>query len=537
MAKNWAIAIGINDYSNLQSLQYAKRDAECMQGFFLNEAGFEEVFLFTEDSPKIPTTPSAIPTQPTYGNLRRFFRAQFEEPLLEAGDNLWFFFAGHGQRHADGDYLMPCDADPGDVEHTAIPLSYVTQRLRRWGADNVVLMLDACRNEGARGGQGIGYEQHQGVITIFSCSPQRMSYEIEEIQQGSFTHALLEGLRIQGEGNCATVERLYQYLRYRVPEINRQYRKPQQMPYAIAEPATKLHLILLPRYATLKDIDTLKRDAYKAEAEGDYELAKQLWIRVNVAATGSDTDVITALQRIFQRLGQPTAPSKPQTITNETGVRSSAFPPPLSAPAEPKVESLSEVRIDSNQQQVLKQIPNQPEVMLPSERGVDYTKLCELLAAKQWREADQETAIVMLKVSGRERAGWLDLEHIKNFPCSDLRTIDSLWEKFSTRRFSFSMQKRIWQDVSNKSEADFETYCRFGTRVGWCKQGDKKDWLAWDNLTFQLNAPLGHLPYKIIFCVKTSEFLSGHKAAFRGKKIGFWGVYSIALRLVSCNIQ
>ena len=100
MAKNWAIVIGINDYTNLQSLQFAKRDAECMRDFFLNEAGFDQVFLFTEDSPPIPAFRSAIPTQPTLGHLRRFLRSQFEQPLLEAGDNLWFFFAGHGQRHA-----------------------------------------------------------------------------------------------------------------------------------------------------------------------------------------------------------------------------------------------------------------------------------------------------------------------------------------------------------------------------------------------------------------------------------------------------
>ncbi|NEQ71088.1 MAG: formylglycine-generating enzyme family protein, partial [Symploca sp. SIO2D2] len=53
-------------------------------------------------------------------------------------------------------------------------------------------------------------------------------------------------MRIRGEGNCATVEWLDQHLRYRVPEINGQYGKPKQRPYAIVEPASKYHLILLP---------------------------------------------------------------------------------------------------------------------------------------------------------------------------------------------------------------------------------------------------------------------------------------------------
>ncbi|NER95649.1 MAG: SUMF1/EgtB/PvdO family nonheme iron enzyme [Symploca sp. SIO1B1] len=313
MAKNWAIAVGINRYDNLQSLDYAKRDAECMGNFFQQEAGFERVFLFTEDSPAIPTTPP-ISTQPTYGKLRGFLRRQFEKPLLESGDNLWFFFSGHGQISDNRDYLLLSDTDPGDVNYTALPVNYVTERLRRSGADNVILVLDACRNQGSKAGEGIGKEQQKGVVTIYSCSPQEKAYEIESLQQGSFTYCLLEALRIQGEGNCATVERLDQYLRHRVPEINRQYQKPQQTPYAIAEPVSKHHLILLPRYATLRDIETLKKEAYRAEVQRKWELAKQLWIRVNVAASGSDTEAIEAFVRIAQ---QPVVSPPHPPVTTE----------------------------------------------------------------------------------------------------------------------------------------------------------------------------------------------------------------------------
>ncbi|MFN6539109.1 MAG: caspase family protein [Nostoc sp. EkiNYC01] len=65
---------------------------------------------------------------------------------MGAGDNFWFFFSGHGIRYADRDYLMPCDDDPEDIENTVIAINFVTERLRRCGADNVVLILDACRN-------------------------------------------------------------------------------------------------------------------------------------------------------------------------------------------------------------------------------------------------------------------------------------------------------------------------------------------------------------------------------------------------------
>ena len=300
MGRNWAIAIGINKYDNLQNLNYAQRDAEAMKDWFEQSAKFDQVFLFTEDSADIANNPP-ISTKPTFGRLRRFFRVNFEKPLLSAGDNLWFFFAGHGQRDADRDYLMLSDSDPGDVENSALSVSWITERLRRWGADNVVLFLDACRNSGARDGIGIGTEKQPGVITFYACRPNQQSYEIEQLNHGSFTHSLLESLQIQGEGNCATVERLYQRLRHRVSEINRKYQKPWQSPYAVIEPATKFHLILLPDYATLADISQLKLDAYQAEVTNDWELARQLWIRVNVAARGSDMQAIEAFSRIAQK--------------------------------------------------------------------------------------------------------------------------------------------------------------------------------------------------------------------------------------------
>ncbi len=306
MGQNWAIAIGINQYNNLPPLKYAVRDAELMRDWLEREAGFDQVYLFTDNSPPITDARKPFASQPTYATLRRFLRVRFNQAFLSAGDNLWFFFSGHGLRHAERDYLIPSDADPypDELENTAIALSYVTERLRRCGADNVVLLLDACRNEEGSKGLGVGEEKQQGVITIASCSPSERSYEIEGLQQGSFTYNLLQGLRIQGEGNCATLERLDRYLRYQVPEVNRYYHKPRQTPYAIAEPASKYHLILLPRQATLQDIATLKLDAQEAELEGDLKLAEQLWIRI-LAVSPSDPQVLRALKRIWTQPRQP----------------------------------------------------------------------------------------------------------------------------------------------------------------------------------------------------------------------------------------
>ncbi|WP_414563804.1 MULTISPECIES: caspase family protein [unclassified Anabaena] len=346
MAKNWALVIGINQYDFLQPLQYAKRDAQLMREFLYHEAGFDRIFFFSDDSPDF----NERTTRPYRNNLLRVLRQLFENPFMEAGDNLWFFFSGHGMPHNGCDYLMPSDADPGDVENTAISINYITQRLRRCGADNVVLILDACRKGiGTRAGEGIGRQtskqaRQKGVISIFSCSPNEYSFEIEELQQGAFTYALLEALGIKGQ--CATVERLDQYISFRVHELVRQHKNAQQTPYVIAEPINKSHLILVPKYATLTDIAILKNDAYRAKDEGNIDLAEKLWIRVLAAAYGQDMESIKALQRIAQiRISQQVSASSDfaiqnNEILNRTPKSSSVvkkrgkFKPPTSIPSQ-----------------------------------------------------------------------------------------------------------------------------------------------------------------------------------------------------------
>ena len=139
------------------------------------------------------------------------------------------------------------------------------------------------------------------------------------------------------------------------------------------------------------------------------------------------------------------------------------------------------------------QVSPPPPDSLKSARGVDYTRLRDLLATGEWKEADRETFKVMLKAARREKEGWFDTNSIENFPCDDLRTIDQLWVKYSQGRFGFSVQKKIWLEVGGK--VDYDTECKLGDRVGWRKRRKgRKGWLEYDDLTFNLEAPRGHLP-------------------------------------------
>ncbi|MGB5709566.1 MAG: SUMF1/EgtB/PvdO family nonheme iron enzyme, partial [Waterburya sp.] len=344
---NWALVIGINNYQRLKSLKYAQHDAELMRDYFIKEAKFERVFYFADNSPRIQAPDGSWQdTQPNRDNILSFLYDFFEEPKLNVGDNFWFFFSGHGLRYQGQDYLVPYGGNPRLIRDTTIALSTVTQRVRRSGADNVVLLLDACRNENDLGNRSVGWQKQKGVITIASCSPEQESYEIPELKQGSFTYALLEALRIQGENNCATVERLYRRLQYRVEEINQEYDKPAQTPYAVIEPASKYHLILLPKQANLQDIALLREDAQDAELEGKLLKAKQLWIRV-LAMSPTDPKVLKAYERIILKIAQQQAMS-PSPQVDLTPLTTEINTPEIPIPNKTNARSSQEVEFSEN---------------------------------------------------------------------------------------------------------------------------------------------------------------------------------------------
>ena len=131
------------------------------------------------------------------------------------------------------------------------------------------------------------------------------------------------------------------------------------------------------------------------------------------------------------------------------------------------------------------------DVPLVSAVGVSYSRLRDLLVAKKWREADEETDKRMLEVAGRESEGWLRDSDIENFPCQDLATIDKLWVKYSSGKFGFSVQKQIYQSLGGTDKWDAKVWTAFGDQVGWRKRGR---WLNYDEIFDETSHCVGLLP-------------------------------------------
>ncbi|WP_414529940.1 GUN4 domain-containing protein [Nodularia chucula] len=142
---------------------------------------------------------------------------------------------------------------------------------------------------------------------------------------------------------------------------------------------------------------------------------------------------------------------------------------------------------------------------LNSSVGIEYTRLRDLLAKSQWKEADKETERLILIVANREE-GLLDTKSIYNFPSQDLRTIDQLWVKYSSGRFGFTVQKQIYLNCGAKLDGNHpgDAEKKFGQQVGWLSGASS--WKNYDRFNFDISAPQGHLPVKVVWAENFDPF-------------------------------
>ncbi|MEG4285183.1 GUN4 domain-containing protein [Microcoleus sp. A006_D1] len=118
----------------------------------------------------------------------------------------------------------------------------------------------------------------------------------------------------------------------------------------------------------------------------------------------------------------------------------------------------------------------------------EYSKLEQLLAAGQWKAADEETASKMVEVAVRQKERMLTQEDMENFSCPDLRAMDRLWVKYSNGRFGFSVQKRIYQSLGGTKEYNREVWLAYIDKTSFVTANEIK-------ATYNINAPEGHLPW------------------------------------------
>jgi hypothetical protein len=136
-----------------------------------------------------------------------------------------------------------------------------------------------------------------------------------------------------------------------------------------------------------------------------------------------------------------------------------------------------------------------------------YEQLSIYLDKENWKEADKETMQILLRIADTTekrvrlqptQRGWLTDENVKNIPIESLQKINNLWLAASDGKFGYSVQKKIWLDVTQVESIDHSQvsynilFGDFADKVGWQVEGH---WLlSYDSFDFSGRAPDGHLP-------------------------------------------
>ncbi len=250
--KRYAIVIGVDQYADTQitTLGGASNDARALANALVQYAGFpsEQVTLLASDQP--------AERQPTRGNILR--RLSNMAAVIPADGLLLISFAGHGIERGGQAFLLPSDSQVSNdvdlLEQTAINVAQVKDRVRRIGVRQVLVILDACRNDPAGRAnadnpltaaytRGFNFDTRnrevQAFATLYATAVGHRAYEYKEKKHGYFTWILVEALRgdAANEKGEVTLGTLVRYLQERVPKRVLQDLGPgkEQKPFAVVE--------------------------------------------------------------------------------------------------------------------------------------------------------------------------------------------------------------------------------------------------------------------------------------------------------------
>lgn len=174
---------------------------------------------------------------PTRGNILR--RLSNLRGIVPADGLLLLSFAGHGIERGGRGFLCTTDAQlNGDLallEDTAISVETMHERIRQMGVRQVVIILDACRNDPSGRGEGenrltdsfarkfnfdVRNKEVTAFATLYATDVGHVAYEYKEQHQGYFTYLLVEGLKggAANERGEVTLGGLVRYLQEQVPK-------------------------------------------------------------------------------------------------------------------------------------------------------------------------------------------------------------------------------------------------------------------------------------------------------------------------------
>ncbi|MDD5628477.1 MAG: caspase family protein [Elusimicrobia bacterium] len=228
--QDFAVVVGIEDYSSLPAARFAARDAQAVAAH-LKALGWPQrnIALLTG-------------VQATKTGLAKHLEAWLPNNAGEQS-TVFFYYSGHGapQPETGEAYLVPFDGDPEYLAETGYPLQRLYERLGALKAKRVIVALDSCFS-GAGGrsvlAQGtrplvnkvdVGSLSGSKVVSLSASQASQISGTAEDERHGLFTYYLLQGLNgaARDQNGGVTVTSLFDYLAPKVADQARRSNRSQ----------------------------------------------------------------------------------------------------------------------------------------------------------------------------------------------------------------------------------------------------------------------------------------------------------------------
>ncbi|HKY06362.1 MAG TPA: caspase family protein, partial [Blastocatellia bacterium] len=233
--KRFAIIIGVDEYtdSKITPLIAPSEDAHMLYDALIKYADFprENITLLTNDRSSLnqPTRPIILEY---LSNLRK---------LLPPDGLLLVAFSGHGIEVEGQAFLLGADARLNDdlkvLRDTAISWTDMMEYIADSGVGQVVMLLDACRNDPRSGksaprpnqitqlySRGVGLKTYKSKITgyakLLATSMGEQAWEDAEKRQGFFMGAIVDGIKgaAANEDGKVTLASLIKYTKNEVTQ-------------------------------------------------------------------------------------------------------------------------------------------------------------------------------------------------------------------------------------------------------------------------------------------------------------------------------
>jgi hypothetical protein len=241
--KDWGLIIGIEDYANLPSVDYARKDAFIIREYFIKVLGVPEknIIFLTDD-------------KATKAKLEAYLK-YYLPSNLEQDSTLYVYFAGHGApgKKKGEPYIIPYDGDTRFIDQTAYKLVNFYKDLNNLKIQNVYVFLDSCfSGVAARAAEMLVKGARLTLVHVKDVSPPsgpiislsavssgQISNAYPEKEHGLFTYFLLRALNGGADSNddgWTSIKEVYGYVKGHVSRVAVRRMNADQTPVLMPSP-------------------------------------------------------------------------------------------------------------------------------------------------------------------------------------------------------------------------------------------------------------------------------------------------------------